>query len=447
MSRCAESGPVAAGRHGCRGLRPRPPTAPGRSPARPAPTAAACGRPVRERGAPPACGLGDLRASAVVPWLTADPHPGRPERRPDAVRVPAAKVALSTASVYPENTATAFEIAARLGYDGVEVMVWTDPVSQDIDALRRLSDYHGVPILAVHAPCLLITQRVWGTDPWAKLVNGPARRPRSWARPPWWCTRRSAGSASTPATSSPGSGGWPTRRTSGSRSRTCTPGATGTARCSAYAPDWDPTKEDYRHFTVDLSHAATSRTDTLAMVGRMGDRLAHVHLADGSGSAKDEHLVPGPRHAALRRAAGAAGRGRLRRPRGASRSTPARRDVRGRARGRPRRGAGLHPAAPGRAPPRPAAGEPSGPGRRRPPARAAAAAPRAARPARPGTGSSPRPARSSPPGATTGPRSVPSARPRAWTRRWCTTTSGRRSRSSPPPSSCRSRRRSASRRR
>jgi sugar phosphate isomerase/epimerase len=29
------------------------------------------------------------------------------------------------------------------------------------------------------------------------------------------------------------------------------------------------------------------------MVERMGDRLAHVHLADGSGSAKDEHLVPG----------------------------------------------------------------------------------------------------------------------------------------------------------
>ena len=25
----------------------------------------------------------------------------------------------------------------------------------------------------------------------------------------------------------------------------------------AYAPDWDVTKEDYRHFTVDLSHTAT----------------------------------------------------------------------------------------------------------------------------------------------------------------------------------------------
>jgi sugar phosphate isomerase/epimerase len=25
----------------------------------------------------------------------------------------------------------------------------------------------------------------------------------------------------------------------------------------------------------------------------MGERLAHLHLADGSGSTKDEHLVPG----------------------------------------------------------------------------------------------------------------------------------------------------------
>src|SRR3954454_2813601 len=96
---------------------------------------------------------------------------GRPTLGCVAVlQVPDAKVALSTASVYPESTAIVFEAAGRLGYDGVEVMVWTDPVSQDIDALRRLSDYHGVEVLAIHAPCLIITQRVWGTDPWAQLV-------------------------------------------------------------------------------------------------------------------------------------------------------------------------------------------------------------------------------------------------------------------------------------
>ena len=51
-------------------------------------------------------------------------------------------VALSTSSVYPERTPDAFEAASRLGYDGVEVMVYTDPVSQTADALERLVDYH-----------------------------------------------------------------------------------------------------------------------------------------------------------------------------------------------------------------------------------------------------------------------------------------------------------------
>ena len=83
--------------------------------------------------------------------------------------MPGAKVALSTASCYPESCTTAFEMAADLGFDGVEVMVWTDPVSQDPVALKGLSDRFSVPILAIHAPCLLLTQRVWTTDPWTKL--------------------------------------------------------------------------------------------------------------------------------------------------------------------------------------------------------------------------------------------------------------------------------------
>ncbi|MEJ7744062.1 MAG: TIM barrel protein [Nocardioidaceae bacterium] len=85
------------------------------------------------------------------------------------VTVPAAQVALSTASVYPESAALGFEIAARLGYDAVELMVGVDALSQDVEAVKHLVDYHEMPVCAVHAPCLLITQRVWGTDPWVKL--------------------------------------------------------------------------------------------------------------------------------------------------------------------------------------------------------------------------------------------------------------------------------------
>jgi sugar phosphate isomerase/epimerase len=45
--------------------------------------------------------------------------------------------------------------------------------------------------------------------------------------------------------------------------------------------------------TLDLSHTATAGIDALALAYDLGDRLTHLHLADGLGSAKDEHLVPG----------------------------------------------------------------------------------------------------------------------------------------------------------
>lgn len=209
-----------------------------------------------------------------------------------AVSVPAARVGLSTASVYPESTAVAFELAARLGYDGVEVMVWTDPVSQDPDALRKLSDYHGVPILALHSPCLVITQRVWGTEPWGKLqraraaaervgagtvvVHPPFRWQRDYARGFRAGIERLAGETDVRFAVE---NMFPLRV----RGRVV----------SAYAPDWDPSDEPHRHFTLDLSHTAVSHSDALAMLDAMDDRLAHVHMADGTGLAKDEHLVPG----------------------------------------------------------------------------------------------------------------------------------------------------------
>jgi sugar phosphate isomerase/epimerase len=60
-----------------------------------------------------------------------------------------------------------------------------------------------------------------------------------------------------------------------------------------YVPGWDPSEEPYAHTTIDLSHAAIAQSDPIELAIRMGSRLTHIHLTDGSGSAKDEHLVPG----------------------------------------------------------------------------------------------------------------------------------------------------------
>jgi sugar phosphate isomerase/epimerase len=45
--------------------------------------------------------------------------------------------------------------------------------------------------------------------------------------------------------------------------------------------------------TIDLSHASIAHSDVIEMAQRMGDRLRHIHLTDGTVSAKDEHMVPG----------------------------------------------------------------------------------------------------------------------------------------------------------
>jgi sugar phosphate isomerase/epimerase len=60
-----------------------------------------------------------------------------------------------------------------------------------------------------------------------------------------------------------------------------------------YLPGWDPSLEPYANTTIDLSHAAIAASDPIEMAERLGERLRHVHLTDGTRSAKDEHLVPG----------------------------------------------------------------------------------------------------------------------------------------------------------
>lgn len=207
-------------------------------------------------------------------------------------RVPATPVALSTASAYPESTSRAFEIAARLGYDGVEIMVTADPVSQDVHALRRLADYHRIPILSIHAPCLLITQRVWGSEPWIKLAKAQQVADELGARtvvvhPPFrWqrdYAREFAGGLARMSEESPVV----------FAVENMFPWRAGGREVAAYAPEWNVVDGDYQQVTLDLSHTATAQADAMQMYDKLGARLAHVHLADGSGSGRDEHLVPG----------------------------------------------------------------------------------------------------------------------------------------------------------
>ena len=202
-------------------------------------------------------------------------------------------IALSTASVYPESTAHAFGYAAQTGYDAVEVMVGIDALSQQTAAIKQLVDHHEMPVCAIHAPCLLWTQRVWGTEPWGKLERSAELAADVGAdvvvvHPPFrWQKDYAAGFVDGIAALEASTGiafavenMYPWR-------------ASSRRGMEMYLPGWDPSEQPYANTTIDLSHAAIAGSDVIEMAERMGDRLRHIHLTAGSGSAKDEHLVPG----------------------------------------------------------------------------------------------------------------------------------------------------------
>ncbi|GAC59144.1 MULTISPECIES: sugar phosphate isomerase/epimerase family protein [Gordonia] len=221
-------------------------------------------------------------------------------------------IGLSTASVYPQSTEAAFGYAADLGYDGVELMVWGEGVSQDIAHVAHLSARYQVPVLSVHAPCLLISQRVWGRDPKAKLrrsvqaaedlgattvvVHPPFRWQRDYVRGFDDLVKELEASSDVAVAVENmfpmradrlfGAGHKAARRMA---ERGGSPGPS----ASAFGKSIDPTVDGYEHYTLDLSHAATAGADALALQTRMGDGLEHLHLTDGTGAAHDEHLIPG----------------------------------------------------------------------------------------------------------------------------------------------------------
>ncbi|ASK64679.1 sugar phosphate isomerase [Brachybacterium avium] len=211
-----------------------------------------------------------------------DQHPQR--------RIP---VGLSTSSVFPAGVEESFRLAHEIGYDGMEVMVSYPKDSQDPDLLRAYSERYELPILSLHAPTLFFLQGLWGRDAWVKIertieIAKELGVPTIVAHPPFrWQGKYAHGFVEGVAALEEEHG-------IAIAVENMYPWRLGVRELLNYFPDHDPTDEEYAHVTVDLSHAATAGDDALEMIERLGDRLTHLHLTDGSGkTTKDEHLPPG----------------------------------------------------------------------------------------------------------------------------------------------------------
>ncbi len=207
-------------------------------------------------------------------------------------------IGMSTSSVYPLSTETAFRLAKAARFDGVEIMVTVDPVTQDAAALLAMSARYDLPILSVHAPVLVFSQLVWGVDPVRKLEKSAELAVAVGAKtvvvhPPFrWEPRFARVFEST-------------IRALAEKYRVelavenMFPLRFGGLTVRAQSPSSDPVFIDCDAITLDFSHAALAGRDSLEFAMAMGDRLRHVHLTDGTvamGEGKlldDEHLVPG----------------------------------------------------------------------------------------------------------------------------------------------------------
>ena len=159
-------------------------------------------------------------------------------------------------------------------------------------SLAALVDEYQMPVLSVHSPCLLVTARVWSTDPLVKLARSVDLAERLGAdtvvvHPPFLWQRAAA------AIFAPSIAELQERTAVRIAVENMFPVKVRGAVVNSYRPHWNPVSAGHRWFTLDLSHTATSGTDALELAAIMGDRLGHLHLGDGSGSTKDEHLVPG----------------------------------------------------------------------------------------------------------------------------------------------------------
>ena len=202
------------------------------------------------------------------------------------------RLLFSSAAFFARPLAATFRIVAETGYSGVEVMVTKDPASQDPATMRALAKEHDLTIGAIHAPSLLVTRRVWGTDPIGKIdravrVAEEAEVPVVVMHPPYRWQRAYRR--------------WLDEELPQVEARTGVtvaienmfPVRMGRRAVTFHANQDLDELEGLAHLVLDTSHAAVAGHDPIEVRRRFGDRLRHVHLSDNAGRGWDSHLPPG----------------------------------------------------------------------------------------------------------------------------------------------------------
>jgi sugar phosphate isomerase/epimerase len=209
-------------------------------------------------------------------------------------------IGLGTSSVFPAKLEESFAIAKEAGYDGLEIMITNDKQTRDSNYIKSLVEKYSLPVISFHAPVLLLTHFVWGTDPEVKLQKSAELAAEMDSdtvvvHPPFsWQGKYSVDFLKIVEKISNDTGvhigvenmfPWRMRG----------------KEVKAYKPSWEEIISVTPKITLDFSHAALAGLDSLAVAENLGDKLHHIHLCDGIGKSNpeekdkifDEHLPPG----------------------------------------------------------------------------------------------------------------------------------------------------------
>jgi sugar phosphate isomerase/epimerase len=197
-------------------------------------------------------------------------------------------VLAATGPFFPYPLDAVFEVIAKSGFEGVEVMVTTERETQDPAALLALSERHGLSIPVIHGPFLLLTKGVFGTDPREKIarsvdladavgarvvvIHAPYRWEIGYAE---WLPSEIA-------------------RIHAERGIMVTvenmfPVQLRGLRVSFYAGTELERMRQFRFLTLDTSHAAVAGLDLLPAYRSVVDEVVHVHASNNAGGGRDTH--------------------------------------------------------------------------------------------------------------------------------------------------------------
>jgi sugar phosphate isomerase/epimerase len=202
----------------------------------------------------------------------------------------APRLLLSTAPFFRHPLREAFRHTREAGYDAVEVMVTSDPATQDAGRLQGLAAEFDLSIRALHAPFLLLTRRVWGTDPITKIyrasqVAEQAGIPLVVVHPPYkWQTRYRK---------------WIDTRIRDFSARSGVMIGVenmfpvkirGERGLKFHASQDFEDLDRYPNLVLDTSHLAVARYGVVEAYERYKDKVVHFHLSNNAGKGWDSHL-------------------------------------------------------------------------------------------------------------------------------------------------------------